>query len=52
MDHSSVSIDSPKVATNLAKGYQGGKEMPRYYNNGSTTGTIIDRTFRFFTIGA
>ncbi len=41
MDHSSISIDSPKVATNLAKGYQAGQEMPRYYNNGSTTGAII-----------
>lgn len=41
MDHTSVSIDSPKVAANLAKGYQGGLEVPRYYNNGSTTGAII-----------
>jgi len=41
MDHSSVSIDSPKVAANLAKGYQAGREVPRFYNNGSTTGSII-----------
>jgi len=41
MDHSSVSIDSPKVAANLAKGYQAGGEVPRFYNNGSTTGAIV-----------
>ena len=41
MDHSAVSIDSPKVALNLAKGYQAGQEVPLYYNNGSSTGTII-----------
>lgn len=41
MDHSSVSIDSLKVAANLAKGYQSGQEVPRFYNNGSTTGAII-----------
>lgn len=41
MDHSSVSIDSPRVASNLAKGYQEGQEVPRFYNNGSTTGAII-----------
>ena len=41
MDHTSVSIDSPNVATNLAKGYQAGLEVPRFYNNGSTTGAIV-----------
>lgn len=41
MDHSSVSIDSPKVAGTLAKGYQAGQEVPRFYNNGSTTGAVI-----------
>lgn len=41
MDHTSVSIDSPKVSANLAKGYQAGREVPRFYNNGSTTGAII-----------
>lgn len=41
MDHSSVLIDSPKVAAALAKGYQAGQEVPRFYNNGSTTGAII-----------
>lgn len=41
MDHSSASIDSPRVAANLAKGYQAGQEVPRFYNNGSTTGAII-----------
>lgn len=41
MDRSSVSIDSPKVAANQAKGYQAGQEVPRFYNNGSTTGAII-----------
>lgn len=41
MDHSSASIDSPRVAPNLAKGYQAGQEVPRFYNNGSTTGAII-----------
>ncbi|MFH1082819.1 MAG: serine hydrolase domain-containing protein [Pseudomonadota bacterium] len=41
MDHTSVSIDSPNVATNQAKGYQAGREVPRFYNNGSTTGAIV-----------
>ena len=41
MDRTSVSIDSPNVAANLAKGYQTGQEVPRFYNNGSTTGAII-----------
>jgi CubicO group peptidase (beta-lactamase class C family) len=44
MDNTSVSIDSPKVAANLAKGYQAGQEVPRYYNNGSTTGAIVSTT--------
>lgn len=41
MDHSSISIDSPKVAANLAKGGQAGQEVHRFYNNGSTTGAVI-----------
>lgn len=41
MDHSSVSVDSPRVSATLAKGYQAGQEVPRFYNNGSTTGAII-----------
>jgi len=41
MDRTSVSIDSPNVAANQAKGYQAGQEVPRFYNNGSTTGAII-----------
>lgn len=41
MDRTSVSLDSPKVVANQAKGYQAGTEVPRFYNNGSTTGAII-----------
>ncbi len=36
MDRSSISMDSPKVTANPAKGYQVGQEVPRFYNNGSS----------------
>ena len=41
MDHTSLSIDSPKVSANLAKGYAAGLVMPRYYANIGTSGAFV-----------